>query len=201
MSATHDPKDTLWAQRFLSTIGLKPGPLDGIPGRRTLRALAEFEAVSAAIAAGYPKLDMVSEQKLRWLAPEVQSMCRQIVDVARANRIDARPISGVRTYVEQDALYAIGRTTGRRGHVVTNARGGRSMHQFARACDFGVFVGGKYTGTLAPYDRLGALVAKAGVKHEWGGNWDTLHDAPHYQLTGGRSSAAIRRLFEAGTVI
>lgn len=43
--------------------------------------------------------------------------------------------SGVRTFDEQDALYAIGRTTGRTGHTVTKAKGGQSPHNFAVACD------------------------------------------------------------------
>jgi len=33
---------------------------------------------------------------------------------------------------------------------------------------------------------------------EWGGDWSSLPDVPHYQLPTGRTVAATRRLFEAG---
>jgi D-alanyl-D-alanine carboxypeptidase len=33
---------------------------------------------------------------------------------------------------------------------------------------------------------------------EWGGDWKTFKDAPHYQLASGKSVAQIRALFEKG---
>jgi hypothetical protein len=42
-------------------------------------------------------------------------------------------VQGVRTFAEQDALYAQGRT--RKGLRVTNAKGGQSYHNYGLAAD------------------------------------------------------------------
>jgi hypothetical protein len=46
----------------------------------------------------------------------------------------------MRSFAEQDALYAQGRT--KPGKIVTKARGGFSNHNFGVAFDIGVFKGG-----------------------------------------------------------
>lgn len=40
----------------------------------------------------------------------------------------------LRTFQEQNALYAQGRT--KKGNIVTNAKGGQSFHNYGVACDF-----------------------------------------------------------------
>jgi len=84
----------------------------------------------------------------------------------------------LRTYTEQDALYAQGRTAD--GHIVTNARGGYSNHNFGIAFDVGVFEGSKYLPESSNYKAVGALGVDLGL--EWGGNWKTIVDQPHFQL-------------------
>jgi len=64
-------------------------------------------------------------------------------------------ISGLRTYAEQDALYAQGRA--KTGPKVTNARGGYSNHNFGIAFDVGVFEGNRYLPDSAKYKAVGAL--------------------------------------------
>ncbi len=96
-------------------------------------------------------------------------------------------ISGHRTWDEQNALYAQGRT--KPGAKVTNARGGYSWHNFGIAGDCGVFQGKLYLDggsaaqrTLAErVHKACSLVAdEAGL--EWGGDWKTSKDTPHYHL-------------------
>ena len=87
-------------------------------------------------------------------------------------------ISGTRTYEEQNALYEQGRT--KPGRVVTNARGGYSNHNFGIAFDIGVFEGGRYLGESPAYKAVGAIGMKLGL--EWGGNWKSIQDEPHFQL-------------------
>lgn len=93
--------------------------------------------------------------------------------------------SGLRTYAQQDALYAQGRT--KPGKIVTKAPGGYSPHNFACAVDFAPHVGGPYTGKLNPdyreenYVVLGEEAVKLGL--DWGGNWGPgIQDTPHIQL-------------------
>ena len=105
-------------------------------------------------------------------------MARALVQKAAASGIAIRVISGLRTYEEQDALYAQGRTAP--GSVVTNARGGYSNHNFGIAFDIGVFEGNRYLGDSPKYKAVGVLGMDLGL--EWGGNWKTIVDQPHYQL-------------------
>jgi hypothetical protein len=64
--------------------------------------------------------------------------------------------------------------------IVTNARGGFSNHNFGIAFDVGVFEGASYLGESPKYKAVGALGMDLGL--EWGGNWKTFVDEPHFQL-------------------
>ena len=92
--------------------------------------------------------------------------------------ITIKVIGGTRSYEQQDALYARGRTAP--GAIVTKARGGYSNHNFGIAFDIGVFSGGRYLPESPQYKAVGALGMELGL--EWGGNWTSLVDQPHFQL-------------------
>src|SRR5688572_7748364 len=87
-------------------------------------------------------VDPRSEKNIATLLPEVQPLARALVQKATQNGIRIKVISGLRTYAEQDELYAQGRT--KPGIIVTRARGGYSNHNFGIAFDVGVFEGTKY---------------------------------------------------------
>lgn len=89
-------------------------------------------------------------------------------------------ISGLRSYAEQDALYAKGRSGIPGEKIVTNARGGYSNHNFGIAFDIGVFEGMKYLPESPKYKAAGAIGVGLGL--DWGGNWKTIQDEPHFQL-------------------
>ena len=101
-----------------------------------------------------------------------------LIQKAKLNGINIKIISGLRTYEEQDALYAKGRPDN--GPTVTNAKGGQSNHNFGIAFDIGIFEGGKYLGNSPKYKAVGVLAMDLGL--EWGGNWKSFKDEPHYQL-------------------
>jgi peptidoglycan L-alanyl-D-glutamate endopeptidase CwlK len=92
--------------------------------------------------------------------------------------ITIKLISGLRSYEEQAALYAKGRT--KPGPKVTNAPPGYSNHNFGLAFDIGVFQGTKYLPDSPLYKTVGAIGMELGL--EWGGNWKTIQDQPHFQL-------------------
>ncbi|MCX6074064.1 MAG: M15 family metallopeptidase [Campylobacterales bacterium] len=123
-------------------------------------------------------VDSESEKHIATLLPEVQPLARALVHKAALNGIHIKIISGLRTYAEQDELYAQGRT--KAGNKVTNARSGHSNHNFGIAFDIGVFEGNKYLADSAKYKALGVLGMDIGL--EWGGNWKTIVDQPHFQL-------------------
>ncbi len=87
-------------------------------------------------------------------------------------------ISATRTCEEQDALYEQSRT--KPGRIVTSARGGYSNHNFGSAFDIGVFEAGRYLPESPAYKAVGALGVQFGL--EWGGNWKSIQDEPHFPL-------------------
>lgn len=110
--------------------------------------------------------------------------------------------NGHRGYEEQDKLYAIGRTTGKFGHVVTKARGGQSNHQFYCASDFAL--DGSDAPGLQPdyddarYECLAQEAVRAGL--EAGFYWK-FKDTPHVQAPIGKWGLSVRDLdaaFRAG---
>ncbi len=90
---------------------------------------------------------------------------------------------GYRSYAEQDALYAQGRT--KPGKIVTNAKGGQSKHNFGIAVDYCLT---NKEGTAAYWTvnsqwKRVASIAK-GKGFEWGGDWKGFVDNPHLEYTG-----------------
>ena len=123
-------------------------------------------------------VDSRSEKVIATLLPEVRPIARMLVQKASAAGIAIKIISGLRTYEEQNALYAQGRSAP--GNIVTNARGGYSNHNFGIAFDVGVFEGNRYLPDSPKYKAVGALGVDLGL--EWGGSWKTIVDQPHFQL-------------------
>lgn len=124
------------------------------------------------------RADARSERIIATLHPQVQRYARALYFKARAHGITIRIISGLRSWAEQDALYAQGRTLP--GNVVTNARGGYSNHNFGIAFDVGVMDGNLYLGESPKYKAVGTLGVELGL--DWGGNWKSIVDQPHFQL-------------------
>lgn len=119
-----------------------------------------------------------SERVISTLLPHVRPYARALYFQALEKGITINVISGTRTWEEQNRLYAKGRT--QPGAKVTNARGGYSNHNFGIAFDIGVFSGNRYMPESPLYKAVGAIGMGLGL--EWGGNWKTIVDAPHFQL-------------------
>ena len=189
MKITEDVKTD---QRLMNLAGYAAGAVDGIVGRRTRAAYERWERALPDLSG----LDERTVRNLRTLLPEVQVavrdwLLRSAVAAAEGLGYVLKVISGTRSWAEQDALYAKGRTAP--GLRVTKARGGYSWHNFGLAFDVGLFtVSGGYVADDAPYREL---VKKAGVPagFEWGGVWTEFPDTPHFQYTAkGKTLAAAR---------
>jgi peptidoglycan L-alanyl-D-glutamate endopeptidase CwlK len=160
--------------------------VDGKAGPETWRAIysritgktVPAEPPTAPSPASSGAVDARSEKTIAALQPEVRPYARSLVLKAASMGITIKVISGLRTYDEQNALYAQGRT--KPGKIVTNARGGFSNHNFGIAFDIGVFDGASYIPESPRYKAVGALGSELGL--EWGGNWKTIKDEPHFQL-------------------
>lgn len=137
-------------------------------------------------------LDERSEKNIATLLPMAQAKAREFMALAvplmEQRGAVVKIICGTRTYAEQDALFAQGRT--KPGKIVTNASGGFSNHNFGIAWDIGIFKDEKYLGESPLYKECGVISRQvAGV--EWGGDWKFL-DEPHYQLKTGLTMAQMR---------
>ncbi|MEO5896975.1 MAG: M15 family metallopeptidase [Vicinamibacterales bacterium] len=121
-----------------------------------------------------------SEKRIRQLHPALASALRQVIADLADRGLLVEIVQGQRTFAEQDALYAQGRTTP--GQIVTQARGGESNHNYGLAADLCPFVNGKpnWDAPLAVWATLGATAIERGL--EWGGAWKKFLDKPHVQL-------------------
>jgi peptidoglycan LD-endopeptidase CwlK len=195
MSAPLFTDDVKFLQRMLCAAGCYSGPADGLSTPTVDAAETRLEEISNRIASAHGTFDPRSERNIRSLHPKAQEAARQHLHALRSAGLDARIISGTRTYAEQDALFQIGRATGDVRKHVTNAEAGHSNHNFGIAWDIGIFDNGKYLTDEAPY-RKAATVRPSGV--EWGGDWKSFSDPPHYQLAVGKKLAEVRECFESG---
>lgn len=123
------------------------------------------------------------------LHPRLQTLANKLVEECKKQGIKIIITECLRTVAEQDALYAKGRTAP--GSIVTNARGSSysSMHQWGVAFDFildmDIDGDGKtsddiYNNNKGTFNKVGNIGKKLGL--EWGGDWKSIKDLPHFQL-------------------
>jgi peptidoglycan L-alanyl-D-glutamate endopeptidase CwlK len=131
---------------------------------------------------------------LNGLHPYVKSKVEQLLINANAQLKSYKMIitQAYRSKAEQDKLYAQGRTIP--GKIVTNAKGGTSMHNYGLAIDFCLVdpTGKKATWDIkTDFDKDGQAdwleVVKEAKKlgFAWGGDFKTFVDYPHLQMLGG----------------
>lgn len=142
-------------------------------------------------------MDARTVKRLSQLHPTLIVKVKQIIAAMEAQGIEMRVVQGLRTYEEQNMLYAQGRT--RKGPKVTNAKGGQSYHNFGLAADLCPFKDGKPQWEHeSAFGRLGAVCRSVGL--EWGGNWPRFPDRPHVQLENLPTLAICRSLYAQGGV-
>ena len=106
----------------------------------------------------------------------------RLEEMERLLAIDHLPYAlyeGFRTFEQSDDYYAQGRT--KPGKIITNARGGDSLHNYSIAADYVKLIGGQWSWD-GSFKSLGELAEQCGL--EWGGNWKRFPDYPHVQMPG-----------------
>jgi LAS superfamily LD-carboxypeptidase LdcB len=129
-------------------------------------------------------LRTISFKRPNRLTPLVKRQADKIVEDMEKFGYKVTIFQGFRSFAEQDALYAQGRT--KPGSIVTNAKAGYSLHNYGVAVDI-VFVenGRPSWAEKHPWQVLGQVGKNHGF--EWGGDWQGFKDRPHFEMTFGRS--------------
>lgn len=131
--------------------------------------------------------------------PELQEKAMLLIEECRKAGLIIELGECMRTIAEQDKLYAQGRTAP--GEIVTYARGRNysSMHQWGVAFDIIRNDGkGAYNDSNGWFKKVGAIGIKIGL--EWGGDWISPVDKPHFQLPyWGSTPAKLKKLYTTPT--
>ena len=134
-------------------------------------------------------LDKWTKKRVETLHPSLRSEVKKIFATAtKETGVVFRLTSGYRSFDEQNILYAKGRTT--KGPKVTNAVGGRSYHNYGLAFDVVPIIDGKAVWNNIDLFRKFANVAKR-YGWEWGGDWRSFKDYPHFQKTFGLTTSQL----------
>ena len=137
--------------------------------------------------------DIISIERIKQLHPKAREVFTKFIEECENTfNITLRIMLPVyRSIAEQNALYAQGRTSP--GKIVTNAKGGSSFHNYGLAVDLcrvdaeDSDKDGDTKEILWEFDngKLDPITKKYNL--EWGGNWHTIKDKPHFQLTFGKT--------------
>jgi peptidoglycan L-alanyl-D-glutamate endopeptidase CwlK len=134
-------------------------------------------------------MDQTTKKRIDQLHPSVRDEVAKIIqecDLALTGKAKVRITQGLRSFSEQDDLYAYGRT--KPGKKVTNAKGGQSIHNYGFAVDICLIIEGKIASwdtakdwdndQISDWNECVKIFIKYGW--EWGGDWKTFKDLPHF---------------------
>ena len=154
-------------------------------------------------------MDKITLQRIETAHPvlrnELKKMYAEMCEAVKGRAI-VRFAYVLRTFKEQDDLYAIGRTLP--GKKVTNAKGGDSYHNYGLAFDIVLLKDTDGNGTyetaswetnvdfdgdgVADWQEVVMIAKKYG--YAWGGSWTKFPDMPHFEKTFGYTVAVLRTM-------
>lgn len=159
--------------------------------------------------------DKITVDRIKLIHPKLRADLVNIYNdicTALTGKAICRFAYTLRTFAEQDAIYAQGRT--KPGKKVTNARAGQSMHNYGLAVDIvllkdkdgnGSFESASWE-TNVDFDGDGKAdwMEVVGIFKrygwEWGGDWKSFKDLPHFQKTFGYNERQLLELYNAKKV-
>ena len=143
-------------------------------------------------------MDSPTIERISKLHPSVRNEVSKIInecDKALTGRANVRITQGLRTFEEQQKLY-------NQRPKVTNAKAGQSVHNYGFAVDICLIIDGKEASwdtakdwdndKIADWYECVKIFAKYGW--EWGGNWKTFKDLPHFDRKGYNSWRKLSKL-------
>ena len=113
-----------------------------------------------------------SRQRLAGLHPDLVKVVERAIEITE---VDFTVLEGMRTVTRQRQLMASGAT-----------RTMNSRHLTGHAVDLGAWVGGEVRWDWPLYHKIAAAMKQAARELnqpiEWGGDWRSFKDGPHWQL-------------------
>ncbi len=118
-----------------------------------------------------------SKARLIGVHPDLVKVVERAIQLST---VDFTVLEGIRTPERQRTLVDSGASQ------TLNSRHLRGADGFAKAVDLGAWVGGEVRWDWPLYHKIAAAMKEAarqvGVPIEWGGDWSTFKDGPHFQL-------------------
>lgn len=126
------------------------------------------------------ELNAASKAKLKGVHPDLVKVVMRSAALHTDPAVGFIITCGVRTLTEQKILKAKGATR------TLNSRHIPGKSGYSCAVDYAVTLNGKVKWDWPLYAKLSKVVKQAakdvGVPIEWGGDWKSFKDGPHYQL-------------------
>lgn len=118
------------------------------------------------------KLGPRSQMRLKGVHPDLIKVVERAIEITE---IDFAVLEGVRSKTRQEQLVKAGASQTM-----------RSRHLTGHAVDLGAYVAGSVRWDWPLYHKLAVAVKQAAaelqIPIEWGGDWTTFKDGPHWQL-------------------
>lgn len=118
------------------------------------------------------KLSQKSLDRLVGVHPHLVDVVKRALELSE---VDFTVLEGVRSVTRQEQLLKSGATTTM-----------KSRHITGHAVDLGAYVAGQVRWDWPLYDKVASAIKSAAkelnVPIEWGGDWKTFKDGPHFQL-------------------
>lgn len=156
--------------------------------------------------------DLITLQRIEKIHPKLKAELHQIykeICEALTGKVGCRFVQVLRTFAEQDALYAQGRN-GNKQQKVTDAKGGQSYHNYGLAIDFCLLLDKNQDNKISSdeiiWDRQTDIdkdnildwmeVVKIFQKYgwTWGASWK---DFPHFEKSFGYKTSALLKKYNA----
>jgi len=119
------------------------------------------------------RLGLRSKMRLQGVHPDLIKVVERAIQIST---VDFTVLEGLRSRKKQRKLYNSGASK------TMNSR-----HLTGHAVDLGAWVDRKVSWHWAYYHQIAAAMKQAaeelGVNLEWGGDWKTFKDGPHFQLS------------------
>ena len=146
--------------------------VDGDFGPKSKKVLAAFLGPVKVVVVGV-ELDARSEKSLTGVHPDLVKVVRRAAEISNLEFIVTE---GLRTVERQKELVAKGAS-----------KTLRSRHLTGHAVDVAIKVGGEIRWDWPLYQNFSSFMKDAskefGIDVEWGGDWTSFKDGPHYQLS------------------